>query len=122
MIILAVFAAKILRRVETCEKIIKIANQSFFLPTAKYNRDLRAHKMKRITSVKRAMTVSCSIKQDLFFLSIKSHWDIEKLLCKFELGCSDKIRSFNGLLQFNKLHLKSYRKILLWDTTDYTSW
>ena len=99
MIILAVFAAKILRRVETCEKVMKIANQCLlFLPTTKYNRDLRAHKIKRITTVKRAMTVSCSIKQELFFLSIKSPWDIERLLCKFELGCSDKIRSYNGLL------------------------
>ena len=53
MIIPAVFAAKILRRVETYEKIIKIANQCLlFLPTAKYSRDLRAHKIKRITTVK----------------------------------------------------------------------
>ena len=44
------------------------------------------------------MIVSCSIKQELFCLSIKSPWDIEKLLCKFELDYSDKIRSYNGLL------------------------
>ena len=31
MIILAIFAAKTLRRVETCEKIMKIANQCLFL-------------------------------------------------------------------------------------------
>ena len=99
MIILAVFAAKILRRVETYEKIMKIANRClFFLPTAKYNRDLRAHKIKRITTAKRAITVSCSIKQELFLLRIKSPWDIERLLCKFELCCSDKIRSYNDLL------------------------
>ena len=37
--------------------------------------------------------VSCSIKQYQFFLSIKIPWDIERLLCQFELGCSFKIRS-----------------------------
>ena len=127
MIILVVFAAKIIRRVETCEKVTKIANHCLLLlPTAKYNRDLRTHKIKRITTVKRAMTVSCTIKQELFFLSIKSPWDIERFLFKFELGlsdynrtrthnhlvrkrtlnhlaklelgCSDKIRSYDGLL------------------------
>ena len=57
---LAVFADKILRRAESCKKIIKIANQRLlFLPTAKYNRDVRASKIKRITTVNREMTVSC---------------------------------------------------------------
>ena len=28
-----------------------------------------------------------------FFLSLKIPWDIERLLRKFELGCSDKSRS-----------------------------
>ena len=35
--------------------------------------------------------MNCSIEQELFFLSIKSPCDIKKILCKFELGCSDKI-------------------------------
>ena len=39
---------------ETVEKIIKIANQCLlFSPTGKHSRDLRAHKIKRITTVKR---------------------------------------------------------------------
>ena len=107
---------------ETCEKII-IANQCllFFLPTAKYNRHLRAQNIKRITTVKRSMTVSCLIKQELLFLSIKSPWDIERLLCKFKLGCSIKFILITVCCQFKKLHLKSYltyyphsyRKILL---------
>ena len=66
MIILTVCTAKILRRVATGEKIIKTANQCFlFLPTVKHSRDLRAHKIKRITSVKKAKTrgnVSASTK------------------------------------------------------------
>ena len=37
--------------------------------------------------------VSCSIKQYQSFLSIKGPWDTERLLCKFDLGYSDKIRS-----------------------------
>ena len=57
MIFLAFFTAKTLRRVETGEKIIKIANQCLlYLPTVKYSRDLRAHKIKRTTTVKKAMT------------------------------------------------------------------
>ena len=52
-----VLTAKILRRVETGGKIIKIANQCLpFLPTAKHSQDLRAHKIKIITTVKRTMT------------------------------------------------------------------
>ena len=93
---------------------------SFFLPTTKYNRDLRAHKIKGITTVKRVMTVSCSIKQELFFLSIKSPWDIERLLCKFDLGCSIKFVLTTVSCQFNKLHWSYptyyphiYREILL---------
>ena len=54
------------------------------------------------------MTVSCSIKQELFFLSIKSPWDTKRLLCKFELGCSDKIRSYNGLPPIYQTDSKSY--------------
>ena len=34
-----------------------------------------------------------SIKQFQFFLGIPSPWDIERLLPKPELGCSDQIRS-----------------------------
>ena len=58
MIIVAVFTAKILQRVDTGKKIIKLVQISvfFFLPTAKYNLDLRARKIKRITTLKRAMT------------------------------------------------------------------
>ena len=57
MIILAVLTAKIPQRVETAEKIIKLANQCLlFLPTAKYSRDLCAHKIKWISTLKRAMT------------------------------------------------------------------
>ena len=98
MIILAVFAVKILRRVKTCEKVIKIVNQCLLvLPTTKYERGLRAHKIKRITTVKRAITMSCSIKPELFFLSIKRLWNTERVLCKFELGCSDKTFSYNCL-------------------------
>ena len=56
MIFLAFFTAKTLRRVETGEKIIKIANQCLlYLPTVKHSRDLRAHKIKRTTTVKKAM-------------------------------------------------------------------
>ena len=54
------------------------------------------------------MTVSCSIKQELFFLSIKNHWDTERLLFKFELDCSYKIRPYNGLLPIYQTNLKSY--------------
>ena len=47
MIILAVFT----------KKIIKITNQCLlFLLTTKYNRDLLAHKIKRVTTVKRTIT------------------------------------------------------------------
>ena len=57
MIILAVHTAKLLRRVKTGEKIIKIANQCIlFSGTAKYSQDLCAHKIKIIATVKRAMT------------------------------------------------------------------
>ena len=56
MIILAVHTAKIIQRVVTDEKIIKTANQCLFLPTAKHSRDLRAHKIKRIIYVKKALT------------------------------------------------------------------
>ena len=38
-------------------------------------------------------SASSSIKQYQFFLSTNSSWDIERLLRKFELGCSDKVRS-----------------------------
>ena len=56
MIILAVLTAEIFRRVKTGEKIIKIANQCIFITPAKHSRGLRGHKIKRITTVKRAMT------------------------------------------------------------------
>ena len=57
MIILTVLTAKILWRMETGEKMIKIANQCLlFLPTVKHCRDLHVHKIKRTTTVKRAMT------------------------------------------------------------------
>ena len=38
-------------------------------------------------------STSSSIKQYQFFLSTNSPWDIERLLCKSELVCSDKIGS-----------------------------
>ena len=57
MIILAVLTSKILLGVKTGEKLIKIANQFLqFLPIAKYSLDLRVHKIKRITTLKRTMT------------------------------------------------------------------
>ena len=106
------------------EKNNKKSKSSFF-PTTKYNQDLRAHKIKRITTVKRDITVSCSIKQEFFFLSIESPSDIERLLYKFELGCSDKVHSCKCLLcHFSKPHLKNYPTYyshLPWDTTDSTS-
>ena len=59
MVILIVLIAKVLRRMETGLKIIKIGNQFLlFLPAAKHSGDLGAHKIKRITTVKRAMTRS----------------------------------------------------------------
>ena len=57
MFVVAVLTAKILWRVETGEKIIQIANKCLpFLPTAKYIRDLNAHKIMAMAIVKRAMT------------------------------------------------------------------
>ena len=58
MIILGVLTAKILRRVETSKKIKKVAKNQCLLssPTGKHNSDSSAHKIKRITTVKRAMT------------------------------------------------------------------
>ena len=51
-------------------------------------------------------STSSSIKQYQFYLITNSPWDIERLLCKSELGCSDKIR----------LHKKSFAAYL----TNYT--
>ena len=45
------------------------------------------------------------LKQQLFCLS---PWDTERLLRKFELCCSDKIRSYNGLLPIYQTDLKIY--------------
>ena len=60
MIIIAVLTAKVFRRMETGKKTKKGANQCLlFLPTAKYSRDLRAHKIieqGNDTTVNRAMT------------------------------------------------------------------
>ena len=57
MIILAVLTSKILLRVKTGGKIIKIANQFLlFLPTVKYSRDFSVHKIKKITTLKMTMT------------------------------------------------------------------
>ena len=96
MIILPVFGAKILRRVETCEKIIKMANHCLlFLPTADYNRDLRAHKIKRITNVKGAVTVSCSKSLGCWKANLSL-----VVLIKFVL--------IMACCQLNKLHFKSY--------------
>ena len=58
MIFLAVLTTKIPWRVETGENIIQIAKSvSSFLPTAKHSRDLRAQKIERIATAKRAMTM-----------------------------------------------------------------
>ena len=46
-------------------------------------------------------SASSSIKQYQFFLSTNSPWDIERLLHKFELGCSDKVRSHQKLCAAN---------------------
>ena len=39
----------------------------------------------------KVFSMSCSIKQYQFFLSISSFWDIERLLCESEFSCFDKI-------------------------------
>ena len=83
MIILAVLTDKILRRVETCEKIIKIANQCLlFLPTVKHSRELHAHKIKGITIVQRAMTrgntLSCTKPKIGIFSNIKKNTGLKQ--------------------------------------------
>ena len=58
MIFLAVLTTKIPWRVETGENIIQIANQCLlFYRRQKHSRDLRAHKIERIATAKRAMTM-----------------------------------------------------------------
>ena len=52
----SVHTAKILWKVETGEKMIKVANQCPFLPMVKHSQDLRAHMIKRITTMKTATT------------------------------------------------------------------
>ena len=95
---------------------------SFFLPTTKYNRDLHARKTKKITTVNRATTVSCSIKQELFFLSIKSHWDtgILKDFCSnLSLIVLIKFVLITVCCQFTKLTWRVILHIILIFTVRY---
>ena len=43
-------------------------------------------------------STSCLIRQNQNFFKSNVFWDIEKLQCKSELGCSDKIRSHKKTL------------------------
>ena len=58
--------------------------------TAFYHLDI---KTMGSSSTLRVFSTSSLIKQYQFFLSSDSSWDMERLLCKSELICSDKIRS-----------------------------
>ena len=68
-------------------------------------------------------SLSCSIKQCQFFLSIKGFWDTERLLFKLELGCSYK-RRFPANLTNYTWRVKNLNVIFIfrWDTTDSKSW
>ena len=84
MIILAVLTSKILLGVKTGEKLIKIANQFLhFLPIAKYSLDLRVHKIKRITTLKRTMTRGNVLACTTVLLNTAVFWKIITAYCKY---------------------------------------
>ena len=49
-------------------------------------------------------STSSSIKQYQFFLRTNSPWDIERLLCKSELGCCDKVCYYQKPFAVNVTH------------------
>ena len=93
-----------------CEKKIKIANQCllFFLPTAKYNRDLRAHKIKRITTGKGQWLWVVQLSKSWSFWASKVPGILKGFCTNLSLIVLIKFVLITVSCQFNKLHLNSY--------------